>query len=305
MKVLITGICGFIGNHLNRILQHKFPGAEIWGIDNLSSGQNMENIDKSRFIQGDVCDTDTFFYNLGHHPFDIIFHLACPASPVQYQQNPVFTLKTCSVGIINLFNYVLYTCPQAVVVFTSTSEVYGDPDVHPQPETYHGNVNPIGPRSCYDEGKRFAEALLYSLHLEHKCDIRIARLFNSYGPHMKTDDGRVISTFLDQIKQQIPMTIYGDGSQTRSFCHVEDTVDGLITLATASPDVGFGPFNIGNDEEVTIQTLASYLAPNYPIIYKPARMDDPKKRCPDLTRTKQVLKWVPKITLDIGLKTLQ
>ncbi len=302
MKVLITGICGFIGNHLNRILRQRFPDIEIWGIDNLSSGQNLDNIDQSRFIDGDVCDTYTF-KSLYSVKFDYIFHLACIASPIQYQQKQIDTLTTCSIGIYKLMEYVYYACPEAIVVFSSTSEVYGEPTIHPQPETYHGNVNPIGPRSCYNEGKRFAEALLNAYRNEDHIDIRIARIFNSYGPNMSVTDGRVISTFLHQISQNIPITIYGDGTQTRSFCHVEDTVDGLITLAMAPKYVGIGPFNIGNNEEVSISTLVSLIVPpNYPIIYKPARGDDPMRRCPDLTKTRDILKWRPTIKLVDGLR---
>jgi UDP-glucuronate decarboxylase len=302
MKVLITGICGFIGNHLNRILRQTYPDVEIWGFDNLSSGNNFDGIDKTRFIQGDICERDLFL--MFTVKFDYIFHLACIASPVQYQQKHVTTLRTCSTGVFNVVEYALWWCPKAVIVFTSTSEVYGDPEIHPQPETYNGNVNTLGPRSCYDEGKRFAESLMNAFRLENNLDIRIARLFNSYGPNMKPSDGRVISTFIDQINNNVPLTIYGDGSQTRSFCHVEDTVDGLITLAMAHKQVGIGPFNIGNNEEVTISQLASYIAPDYPIEYRPARVEDPIRRCPDLTKTRNVLKWSPKIKLEDGLKRL-
>jgi UDP-glucuronate decarboxylase len=233
---------------------------------------------------------------------DQVYHLACPASPVHYQFNPVKTIKTNVMGTLYMLG--LAKRVGARFLLASTSEVYGDPDVHPQPEEYRGNVNCIGSRACYDEGKRVAETLAFEYHREHHTDIRVARIFNTYGPRMLENDGRVVSNFIVQALQGNPLTVYGDGSQTRSFCFVSDLVEGLIRLMNGD---FIGPVNLGNQGEYTILELAQkiqgYINPHAELIYKPLPEDDPKQRQPDITRAKTYLNWEPTIALDDGLKT--
>ena len=232
---------------------------------------------------------------------DQIYHLACPASPVHYQYNPVKTIKTNVTGTLHMLG--LAKRVKARFLLASTSEVYGDPEVHPQSEDYRGNVNPIGIRSCYDEGKRVAETLAFDYHRQNHVDIRVARIFNTYGPRMLENDGRVVSNFVVQTLQDIPLTVYGDGSQTRSFCYVSDLVEGLIRLMNGDD---IGPVNLGNPDEYTIlelaQTIQSMVNPEAELIYKPLPQDDPKRRKPDITRAQTVLDWSPQVPLAEGLK---
>ena len=233
---------------------------------------------------------------------DEIYNLACPASPVHYQYDPVQTTKTSVHGAINMLDLAKRT--GAKILQSSTSEVYGDPEVHPQPESYKGNVNPIGPRACYDEGKRCAETLFFDYHRQNDLNIRVCRIFNTYGPRMHPEDGRVVSNFIMQALRGEPLTLYGDGSQTRSFCYVDDLVDGIMGLMDAS-DENTGPMNLGNPNEFTIRALAETIAEmtgaKSEIVYMPLPEDDPTQRCPDITLAKSVLEWEPKIQLRDGL----
>jgi len=296
--VLITGAAGFLGSHLaDRLLA---DGHEVIGVDNLFTG-SKENISHLRaherfeFIRHDV----TFPLYL---EVDVIFNLACPASPYWYQKDPVQTLKTSVHGAINMLGLARRT--GARIVQASTSEVYGDPAVSPQPESYWGNVNPIGPRSCYDEGKRAAETLFSDYRRQHGVDTRIARIFNTYGPRMAVNDGRVVSNFVVQALRGEPLTIYGDGSQTRSFCFVSDLISGLVALADAD-DNPEGPINLGNPVEVTIQEIAErvvgLIGSNSSVDYLPLPQDDPTQRRPDVTRARELLNWEATVPLDSGL----
>jgi UDP-glucuronate decarboxylase len=294
---LVTGGAGFVGSHLcDRLLSE---GHRVIALDDLSTG-SRENIahlthrKDFRFVLHDVTS-----------PFEIsadwIFHLACPASPVQYQRNPIKTIATNVMGTLNGLSLASRT--GARFLLASTSEVYGDPDVHPQTEDYRGNVNPIGPRACYDEGKRCAETLCFAHHREASVDIRVARIFNTYGPRMAVADGRVISNFIVQALRNESITVYGDGSQTRSFCYVSDLVDGLMRLMH-SPRVG--PINLGNPEECTIDELArgviAATASRSRIIRRALPADDPRQRRPDVTRAKEMLEFVPRVPLYEGLR---
>ena len=297
MKILVTGGTGFIGNHLCRKLLNQ--GHYIICLDNNFTG-NMENIKDLRenknfeFIRHDI--TQPILLEV-----DQIYHLACPASPKSYQYNAIKTIKTNILGTINALGIAKRT--KARILLTSTSEVYGDPTVSPQSEEYWGNVNPIGIRSCYDEGKRVAETLMMEYNRSHNTEIRIARIFNTYGPNMDKNDGRVVSNFLNQCLNNEDLTIYGEGKQTRSFCYVDDTVDGLIKLMNQNETNG--PINIGNDYEMTIKELADKILKmidtKSKIIYKPLPSDDPMKRQPDISKAKKYLKWEPKVNLDLGL----
>jgi UDP-glucuronate decarboxylase len=297
-KILVTGGAGFIGSHLCDYLLKK--GDDVLCVDNLFSG-NKDNI---RHLLG-----NPFFEFIRHdiiHPFfvevDQIYHLACPASPVHYQYNPIKTIKTNVMGTINMLG--LAKRVKAKILLASTSEVYGDPKLHPQPETYWGNVNPIGLRSCYDEGKRVAEALMMDYHRQNHVDIRIVRIFNTYGPRMAIDDGRVISNFIIQALKKEDITIYGDGAQTRSFCYVSDLIEGIVRVTEMNDFIG--PINLGNPTELTILELAnkilSITKSQSRIIFKPLPSDDPNRRCPDITIAKKVLNWEPEVSLDNGLK---
>jgi len=301
-KILVTGGAGFIGSHLCDYLLKK--GNDVLCVDNLFSG-NKDNI---RHLLG-----DPFFEFIRHdiiHPFfaevDQIYHLACPASPVHYQYNPIKTIKTNVMGTINMLG--LAKRVRAKILLASTSEVYGDPVLHPQPETYWGNVNPIGVRSCYDEGKRVAEALMMDYHRQNHVDIRIARIFNTYGPRMAVDDGRVISNFIIQALKKEDITIYGDGTQTRSFCYISDLIEGIVRITEMNDFIG--PINLGNPIELTILELAkrilSITKSQSSINFRPLPSDDPNRRCPDISIAKKILNWEPEVSLDHGLeKTIQ
>ena len=297
-RVLVTGGAGFLGSHLiDRLLER---GDEILCVDNLFTG-DKSNIDHLaghphfEFMRHDI--TFPLFVEV-----DQIYNLACPASPIHYQFDPVQTTKTSVHGAINMLG--LAKRVKARIFQASTSEVYGDPTVHPQKEDYWGNVNPIGPRSCYDEGKRAAETLFFDYHRQHKLDIKVARIFNTYGPRMHPNDGRVVSNFIVQALKGEDITLYGDGSQTRSFCYVDDLVDGLIRLME-SPDGVTGPINLGNPGEFTIRELAEHAieltGSKSKMVERPLPQDDPKQRQPDITRAKEQLGWEPTIRLKEGL----
>ena len=298
MRILVTGGAGFIGSHLIDRLMAQ--GQEVICLDNFYTG-TKQNIVKwlghpqFELVRHDVTEPIRL-------EVDQVYHLACPASPVHYQFNPVKTIKTNVMGTLYMLG--LAKRVGARFLLASTSEVYGDPDIHPQPEEYRGNVNCIGSRACYDEGKRVAETLAFEYHREHHTDIRVARIFNTYGPRMLENDGRVVSNFIVQALQGNPLTVYGDGSQTRSFCFVSDLVEGLIRLMNGD---FIGPVNLGNQGEYTILELAQkiqgYINPHAELIYKPLPEDDPKQRQPDITRAKTYLNWEPTIPLDDGLKT--
>lgn len=298
MRILVTGGAGFLGSHLcDRLIA---DGNEVTVIDNLFTGrkQNIAHLlghPKFEFVRHDVIDP--FKYEV-----DQIYNLACPASPPHYQYNPIKTIKTSILGSINCLG--LAKRVKARVFQASTSEVYGDPHVHPQPESYWGNVNPIGKRSCYDEGKRCAETLFFDYHREHKVDIRVVRIFNTYGPRMHEADGRVVSNFIVQALRGEDITIYGDGSQTRSFCYVDDLIEGWLRLMAQTETVG--PMNIGNPGEFTMLQLAELtlklVGGKSKIVHKPLPADDPKQRRPDITFAQNVLKWEPKVPLEEGLK---
>ena len=298
MKVLVTGGAGFIGSHLCERLVRE--GHEVLCLDNFFTGRR-ENIrhllDYQRFqlVRHDVCEPLLL-------EVDQIYNLACPASPVHYQYNPIKTVKSNVMGTLNML--VLARRVGARILQASTSEVYGEPRVHPQPESYWGNVNPIGPRSCYDEGKRVAETLMMDYHRQNGVDIRIARIFNTYGPRMAESDGRVVSNFIVQALRDQPLTLYGDGSQTRSFCFVDDLVEGLVRLMGV--EALYDPVNLGNPGEFSIRQLAEEIAAccgrEPTITYRPLPQDDPTQRRPDITRARELLCWEPTIALREGLE---
>ncbi|MEN9517863.1 MAG: hypothetical protein RLZZ381_451 [Cyanobacteriota bacterium] len=297
MRILVTGGAGFIGSHLiDRLMKQ---GHDVICLDNFFTGhkRNIRHwLDNPYFelIRHDITEPIRL-------EVDQIYHLACPASPVHYQYNPVKTIKTNVMGTLNMLG--LAKRVNARFLLASTSEVYGDPDVHPQPEEYRGNVNCIGIRSCYDEGKRVAETLAFDYHRQNNVDIRVMRIFNTYGPRMFENDGRVVSNFIVQALQGTPLTVYGDGSQTRSFCYVADLVEGMMRLMNGEH---LGPINIGNPGEYTIQQLAETIQkminPDAQLSYKPLPQDDPKQRQPDITKAKNLLGWEPTINLEEGLK---
>lgn len=297
-RVLVTGGAGFLGSHLiDRLLDR---GHDVLCVDNLFTG-TKRNIDhlkdnpRFEFIRHDV--TFPLFVEV-----DEIYNLACPASPVHYQHDPVQTIKTSVLGAINMLG--LAKRLSCKILQASTSEVYGDPTVHPQVETYWGNVNPIGIRSCYDEGKRCSETLFFDYHREHEVKIKVARIFNTYGPRMHPSDGRVVSNFIVQALRGEPITIYGDGSQSRAFCYVDDLVDGLIKLMDSGPEVT-GPINIGNPGEFTILELAEKVikitGSKSEVVRQPLPGDDPKQRKPDISLARDFLAWEPRIDLEAGL----
>ena len=299
-RILITGGAGFIGSHLSLRLLDE--GHEVICLDNFFTG-NKNNIlpllDNKRFelIRHDV--TFPLYVEV-----DQIYNLACPASPIHYQHDPVATTKTSVHGAINVLGLAKRT--KARILQASTSEVYGDPEVHPQPETYWGRVNPIGIRSCYDEGKRCAETLFFDYHRQNRVDIRVVRIFNTYGPNMHPNDGRVVSNFIVQALRNEDLTIYGDGSQTRSFQYIDDLVEGMVRMM--NNERGFvGPVNLGNPVEFTIRQLAEKVLEMIPtssstICFKPLPGDDPRQRCPDISLAKRELGWEPKTQLAEGLK---
>ena len=297
-RILITGGAGFLGSHLCERLLNE--GHEVICVDNFFTGSkaNIEHLVGNRrfeLIRHDI--TFPLFLEV-----DQIYNLACPASPVHYQFDPVQTTKTSVHGAINMLGLAKRT--RAKILQASTSEVYGDPAVHPQVESYWGNVNPIGPRACYDEGKRCAETLFFDYFRQHRTRIRVARIFNTYGPRMLPNDGRVVSNFIVQALQGHDITVYGKGDQTRSFCYVDDLVEGLIRLMEA-PDAVTGPVNLGNPVESTILELAEKVIAlaksKSKVVYKPLPQDDPTRRRPDISQARETLKWEPKTPLDDGL----
>ena len=297
MRILITGGAGFLGSHLcDRLLK---DGHEVICLDNLFTGRksnvlHLKDNPNFEFVRHDVIDP--FKYEV-----DQIYNLACPASPPHYQFNPIKTTKTSVMGAINCLG--LAKRVRARVFQASTSEVYGDPEVHPQPESYWGLVNPIGPRSCYDEGKRCAETLFFDYHRDNKVDIRVVRIFNTYGPRMHPNDGRVVSNFIVQALKGEDITIYGDGMQTRSFCYVDDLIEGFVRLMAQTETVG--PMNIGNPGEFTMMQLAELtlklVGGSSKIVHQDLPADDPKQRRPDITLAKSVLNWEPTVKLEEGL----
>jgi UDP-glucuronate decarboxylase len=297
-RILVTGGAGFIGSHLcDYLLAH---GDDVLCVDNLFSGarDNIRHLIENHyfeFIRHDVI-----------HPFfaevDQIYHLACPASPIHYQYNPIKTIKTNVMGTINVLG--LAKRVKARILLASTSEVYGDPKIHPQPETYWGNVNSLGLRSCYDEGKRVAETLMMDYHRQNQVEIKIVRIFNTYGPRMAIDDGRVISTFIVQALRGEDLTIFGNGAQTRSFCYISDLIEGISRMAVT--DDFIGPVNLGNPVELSILEIANKIllitGSRSKVVFKPLPPDDPERRCPDITLAKKILNWTPTVSLDEGLE---
>ncbi|MCI9531530.1 MAG: SDR family oxidoreductase [Lachnospiraceae bacterium] len=298
-RILVTGGAGFIGSHLCKKLLEQ--NNEVICADNLFTGRK-ENVagllwhPGFKLVQHDV--TKPFYLEV-----DQIYNLACPASPVHYQYDPIKTTKTSVLGALHLLG--LAKKNKARILQASTSEVYGDPKVHPQPEGYYGNVNPIGPRACYDEGKRAAEALFFSYYQQHQVEIRILRIFNTYGPNMRMDDGRVVSNFIVQALQDKDITIYGDGMQTRSFCYVSDLVEGMVSLMEQGGLGLAGPFNIGNPSEITMAGLAERIlgltGSSSKVVHQKLPADDPIKRKPDISRIKEAIGWEPKVSLEQGL----
>ncbi|MDA7501604.1 SDR family oxidoreductase [bacterium] len=296
LRNLITGGAGFLGSHLvDRLMQ---AGEEVICLDNYFTGRKSNiahwvNHPRFELIRHDVTEPIKL-------EVDRIWHLACPASPIHYQTNPVKTAKTSFLGTYNMLG--LARRVGARLLLASTSEIYGDPDVHPQPEDYRGCVNPIGPRACYDEGKRIAETLCFDYQRMHGSEIRIARIFNTYGPRMLADDGRVVSNFIVQALRGEPLTLYGDGSQSRSFCYVDDLIEGFIRLMN---NVHSGPINLGNPNEFTIRQLAEQVRdrinPELKFIHQPLPTDDPRQRQPDITLAQKQLEWSPAVSLERGL----
>lgn len=297
-RILVTGGAGFLGSHLcERLLAE---GHEVLCVDNFFTGQkaNIAHLIGNPYfeiIRHDIC------FPL-YVEVDEIYNLACPASPIHYQFDPIQTIKASILGSINMLG--LAKRVKAKILQASTSEVYGDPVIHPQPEIYWGNVNPVGPRACYDEGKRCAETLFFDYHRQHKLRIKVARIFNTYGPRMHPNDGRVISNFIVQALKGENLTVYGDGSQTRSFCYVDDMIEGLVRLMN-SPDDFTGPVNLGNPIEISILELAEIIikmtGSRSKIVFKPLPNDDPKQRQPDITLAKEKLNWYPRVDLNEGL----
>ena len=297
-RVLVTGGAGFLGSHLCERLLNE--GCHVLCLDNFYSGarDNVMHLIGSPYFELIRHDVTFPLYV----EVDEIYNLACPASPIHYQRDPVQTTKTSVHGAINMLGLAKRT--KAKILQASTSEVYGDPEVHPQPESYWGRVNPIGIRSCYDEGKRCAETLFFDYHRQHNLEIKIVRIFNTYGPRMHPNDGRVISNFIVQALRGEDITIYGDGSQTRSFCYVDDLVDGIIRMMATGAGVT-GPFNLGNPAEFTIkqmaQTVLSMVGGTSKLVHKPLPLDDPRQRKPDITLAQSHLQWEPKMEIEEGL----
>ncbi|HTV89338.1 MAG TPA: UDP-glucuronic acid decarboxylase family protein [Stellaceae bacterium] len=298
-RVLVTGGAGFLGSHLCERL--RAAGDDVLCVDNYFTGRK-DNI--ARLLD------DPHFEAMRHdvtHPLfvevDEIYNLACPASPIHYQFDPVQTTKTSVIGAINMLG--LAKRLKAKILQASTSEVYGDPVLHPQPESYRGNVNPIGPRACYDEGKRCAETLFFDYHRQHQVQIRVVRIFNTYGPRMHPNDGRVVSNFIVQALRNEPITLYGDGTQTRAFCYVDDMIEGFLRMM-AAPDGITGPMNLGNPVETSVAELAQLVieltGSRSQLVHRPLPIDDPVQRCPDITQAKAILDWQPQTPLRVGLE---
>jgi UDP-glucuronate decarboxylase len=298
-RILVTGGAGFLGSHLCKKLLNE--GNEVLCVDNFFTGrkQNIHDLldyKSFEFLRHDI--TSPLYVEV-----DQIYNLACPASPIHYQFDPVQTTKTSVMGAINMLG--LAKRLKIKILQASTSEVYGDPAVHPQPENYWGNVNTIGPRACYDEGKRCAETLFFDYHRQHKLEIKVMRIFNTYGPHMQANDGRVVSNFILQALQNQPITIYGLGTQTRSFCYVDDLIEGMYALMQTNNEIS-GPINIGNPGEFSMIELAEAVIEltnsKSELIFNPLPKDDPQKRRPDITQAREILGWEPKIALREGLE---
>jgi dTDP-glucose 4,6-dehydratase len=299
MRVVVTGAAGFLGSHLcDRLVAEGF---EVVGLDNLITGArgNLAHLAKNsgfRLVEHDVSRPIEI-----EGTVDAVFHFASPASPADYLKLPIQTLKVGSLGTHNALG--LAKAKKARFILASTSEVYGDPQVHPQPESYWGHVNPVGPRGVYDEAKRFAEAMAMAYHRVHGVDIRIVRIFNTYGPRMRPNDGRVVSNFIVQALKGKPITVYGDGSQTRSFCYVDDLIDGVMAVFERGDP---SPINLGNPVEFTVRELADLVlrltGSKSPIVFEPLPADDPKQRRPDITRARRLLGWEPKVALEEGLE---
>jgi len=318
--VVVTGAAGFLGSHIMR--RHLREGDKVVGIDDYSSSDRFSaHCDEIRelcnhgnsgiLVECDICDPDGLKDSLDRllwmggraRVIDLIYNFACPASPPVYQSMPIKTIKTCTTGVMNMLN--IARCHDSVIVHASTSEVYGDPSVSPQPESYWGSVNPYGVRSCYDEGKRLAETLFFNYLHSLGVDARLMRIFNTYGPGMMMDDGRVVTNFVKQALMGEPMTVYGDGNQTRSFCYVDDLVDAALMLGALKENPKT-PVNCGNPHEFTIKELAERVLKLVPesrskIVVAPLPQDDPKQRRPDITLAKELLGWKPRVSLDEGL----
>lgn len=299
MRVLVTGGAGFLGSHLCERLLGE--GHDVLCVDNFFTGRkrNIAHLMNNPYFE--VLRHDVTFSL--YVEVDQIYNLACPASPVHYQHDPVQTTKTSVHGAINMLG--LAKRLRATIFQASTSEVYGDPEVHPQPESYWGKVNPIGLRSCYDEGKRCAETLFFDYHRQHGLPIKVARIFNTYGPRMHPNDGRVVSNFVVQALRGEDITIYGEGQQTRSFCYVDDLIEGFVRLMNTPNDIT-GPINLGNPGEFTIRELAERVieltGSSSKLVFRPLPQDDPRQRQPDITKAREILEWEPKIALDQGLQ---
>ena len=298
-RVLVTGGAGFVGSHLcDRLLR---DGNDVLSVDNYFTGRrdNVAHLLDNRRFEAMRHDVTVPL------PVEVneIYNLACPASPIHYQFDPVQTTKTSVMGAINMLG--LAKRLKVPVLQASTSEVYGDPTMHPQTEDYRGNVNPIGPRACYDEGKRCAETLFFDYHRQHGVRIKVVRIFNTFGPRMHPNDGRVVSNFIVQALLGRPITLYGDGAQTRAFCYVDDLVDGLVRMM-GTLDIVTGPINIGNPHEITVRTLAEMVVDlsgsRSSLVFRPLPADDPRQRCPDITQAQQVLAWQPRVQLQDGLR---
>jgi UDP-glucuronate decarboxylase len=298
-RVLVTGGAGFLGSHLCE--QLIAAGSDVLCVDNYFTGRKgniLHLIDDPHFeaMRHDICEPL-------YVEVDEIYNLACPASPIHYQFDPVQTTKTSVLGAINMLGLAKRT--KAKIFQSSTSEVYGDPHVHPQQESYRGNVNPIGPRACYDEGKRCAETLFFDYYRQHNLKIRVVRIFNTYGPRMHPNDGRVVSNFIVQALKGEPITLYGDGSQTRAFCYVDDLIDGFLRMMAAPDDIT-GPMNLGNPVETSVAELAAMVidltGSRSKIVHQPLPVDDPIQRCPDISQAKALLDWQPRTNLRVGLQ---
>lgn len=298
-RVLVTGGAGFIGSHLcERLLAE---GAEVLCVDNYFTGRraNIAHLlSHSRFelLRHDI--TFPLFVEV-----DQIYNLACPASPIHYQSDPVQTIKTSVIGAINMLGLAKRT--KAKILQTSTSEVYGDPTVHPQPESYRGNVSIVGPRACYDEGKRCAETLFFDYHRQHHTRVKLVRIFNTFGPRMHPDDGRVVSNFIVQALRGEDITIYGNGAQTRAFCYIDDLVEGLLRVMATDDEIT-GPINLGNPNEISIRALATRIirltGARANLVFRPLPQDDPTQRCPDIALARSLLGWQPTVQLETGLQ---
>ncbi len=299
MRIVVTGVAGFLGSHLaDRLLA---DGHEVVGLDNLVTGherniQHLAGNRKFRFVFHDVTE---YIYIDG--PVEAILHFASPASPIDYLQIPIQTLKVGALGTHKALG--LARAKKARFLLASTSEIYGDPLVHPQPESYWGNVNPVGPRGCYDEAKRFAEAMTIAYRDFHGIDTRIVRIFNTYGPRMRPNDGRIVPSLIGQALRGEPLTVFGDGLQTRSFCYVSDLVDGVVRLLMS--DIR-DPVNVGNPAEMTVlafaETIRRFTGTTAPIVHRPLPVDDPRQRRPDITKARTLLRWEPKVALEYGLE---